>query len=142
LVYANFYSGLGDFLNTLDPRREWQEHLQHILIFCKTHVQRNFKKKFGDHEAKHRLHLIWEAPSKEDVISQLDSLASVFPEISKWIKNKKKSWILSGLTPEQSKIPVKWWTFARDQTGISESSHFQDNNYTGRKQSLLAALLK
>ena len=84
-----WYSGLGDFLNTLDPRREWQEHLQHILIFCKTHVQRNFKKKFGDHEAKYRLHLIWEAPSKEDVISQLDSLASVFPEISKWIKNKK-----------------------------------------------------
>jgi hypothetical protein len=37
---------------------EWQEHLQHILMFCK---QRNFKKKFGDHEAKHKHHLIWEA---------------------------------------------------------------------------------
>jgi len=46
------------------------------------------------------------------------------------------------VTPEQSKIPIKWWTFARDHTEISESSHFQDNNYTGRKQSLLAALLK
>ena len=57
-------------------------------------------------------------------------------------QKQKKSWILSGLTPEQSKIPIKWWTFARDQTGISESSHFQDNNYTGREQSLLAALLK
>lgn len=83
-----------------------EEHLQYILIF--SHVHRNFKKQVGDHEARHRLHLIWEATSEKEVISQLDSLATVFPDISTWIKSKKKSWILSGVTPEQSKIPIKW----------------------------------
>jgi hypothetical protein len=134
--------GFGDFLHQLDPQREWQEHLQHVLIFCKTHVQRNFAKKFGDHAAKHQLHQIWEASSKEEVVRKLHGLAEIFPELRNWIKNKEKPWILSGLTPEQSKIPIQWWVYARDQTGIGESSHFQENNYTGRKQSLLAACLK
>lgn len=38
--------GLGDYLHLQDPSREWQEHFQHVLMFCKTHVQRNFAKKF------------------------------------------------------------------------------------------------
>jgi len=39
----------------------------------------------------------------------------------------------------QSKIAIKW-TYARDHTGIGESSHFQDNNFW--EQLLLAACLK
>jgi hypothetical protein len=41
-----------------------------------------------------------------------------------------------------SKIPIQDWQYAPKHTGISESSHFQDNNFTGPKLSLLAAVLK
>lgn len=139
---ANCILGFGDFLHELDPSREWAEHLTHVLIFCKTHVQRNFQKKFGNHPAKHIIHLIWEAETKDAIISGLDQLCSIHPELTSWVKGKKKGWIMSGLTVEQSKIPVEWWKYIQDHTGISESSHFQDNNFTGRKLSLLTAVLK
>ena len=61
----------------------------------------------------------------------MDRISKEYPELKSWIRSKKQGWILAGLTHEQSKIPIKWWTYARDHTGISESSHFQDNNFTG-----------
>ncbi|PGG95215.1 hypothetical protein AJ80_10003 [Polytolypa hystricis UAMH7299] len=36
---------------------------------------------------------------------------------------------------------MTWRTYARKHTGISESSHFADNEFIGRKQTLLAAVL-
>lgn len=72
----------------------------------------------------------------------MDNICSVYPELKKWIDSKRPAWILAGLSKERSKIPVEWWDFARKHTGLEESSHFQDNNYTGRKLSLLAAVLR
>ncbi len=137
-----FYLGFGDYLNMLDPSQEWHEHLQHMLVFCKTHVQRNFAKKFPKHPVKHSIHQLWNMNSKQELLKQMDSISTTYPELKSWINSKKKRWILSGLTPEQSKVPIKWWIYARDHTGISESSHFQDNNFTGRKISFLGAVLK
>ncbi|KAN0068226.1 hypothetical protein V8E54_013796, partial [Elaphomyces granulatus] len=134
--------GLGDYLHLQDPSWEWQEHLQHVLMFYKTHVQQNFAKEFPTHPMRHRILQLWDMPTKNQLLEQMQSICSVYPELSSWLNSKKKTWILSGLTPEESKIPVKWWTYARDHTGISESSHFQDNNFTGRKISLLGAVLK
>lgn len=134
--------GLGDYLHLQDPSWEWQEHLQHILIFCKTHVERNFAKRFPTHPMRHRILQLWNMPTKSQLLEQMQSICSVYPELSSWLQSKKKNWILSGLTPEESKIPIKWWMYARDHTGISESSHFQDNNFTGRKISILGAVLK
>ena len=82
-------------------------------------------KKFGrNHPAKHALENIWNARSYH------------------WLDRKQKAWILGGLCPGVSKIPILWWDMARKHTGLSESSHFQDNNVTGRKNNLLAAVLK
>ena len=111
-------------------------------MFCKTHVERNFAKRFPTHPMRHRILQLWDTPSKQQLLEQMQSICSVYPELSSWLQSKKKNWILSGLTPEESKIPVRWWTYARDHTAISESSHFQDNNFTGRKISLLGAVLK
>jgi hypothetical protein len=61
----------------------------------------------------------------------MDCICKEYPELKSWIKSKKKGWILAGLAHEQSKIPIKWWTYAHNHTGIGESSHFQDNNFTG-----------
>ncbi len=91
---------------------------------------------------KHEIHQLWNKKSKLDLLKEMDSISKTYPELKSWIKSKKKGWILAGLTPEQSKISIKWWIYACDHTGISESSHFQDNNFTGRKISLLGAVLK
>lgn len=105
---------------------------------------RNFRKKFGDHPAKAHVRLIWEARSRDEVIEKIRSFQSIFhdPKLDRWLNHKLTPWILAGLCIGQSKIPSKWWLIARQHTNIGESSHFQDNNFTGRKLSLLAAVLK
>ncbi|OJD12483.1 hypothetical protein ACJ73_09344, partial [Blastomyces percursus] len=135
--------GFGDFLHSLDPTKTWSEHLQHMLIFCRTHLQRNFRKKFGpNHPAGHLVAQIWDMNNKRDILEQMDTMAKLWPELKTWLNSKRKDWILSALTLEQSRISADWWTFARNHTGITESSHFADNEFVGRKQTLLAAVLK
>ncbi|KAJ5081543.1 hypothetical protein NUU61_009807 [Penicillium alfredii] len=134
--------GLGDYLAGLDPRWTWSEHLQHVLIFCQTHVKRAFRKKFGDHPATAIINYIWEADSKQAVLSLMEAMISQFPETESWVKNKQVDWILSSITPEASKIPIHWWIQAPHHTGICESSHFVDNEAVGRKQALLTAILR
>ncbi len=91
---------------------------------------------------KHKIHELWNMNSIGKVLEKMQSISKEYPELKSWIKSKQKGWILAGLTSEQSKIPIQWWTYARHHTGLAESSHFQDNNFTGRKLSLLGAVLK
>jgi hypothetical protein len=72
----------------------------------------------------------------------MNFMIEAYPELATWLKSKRKDWILAGLSQEKSKVPIEWWTFARSHTGISESSHFADNNFTGRQLSVLAAIMK
>ena len=144
LNYANtlFCLGFGDYLAGLDPRWTWSEHLQNILLLCQTHVKRAFRKRFPSHEATSSIDMIWNATSKAEVIRIMDEVAEKWPETEKWFQNKKVDWILAGITPEASKIPIEWWMNAPHHTGISESSHFHDNEAVGRKQALLTAILR
>lgn len=141
-----FCLGLGDYLHKLDNTRHWQEHLLHVLIFCRVHVQRNFMRKVGrNHPVKNELENVWNSTSKENAIDKINALKDLHPDDTKlhcFLNRKLKSWILGGLCLGASKIPHQYWSLARKHTGISESSHFQDNNYTGRKNNLLAAVLK
>jgi len=105
----SIYLGFGDYLHTLDSSREWHEHLQHMLVFCKTHVQRNFAKKFPKHPMKHSIHQLWNVDSKQNLLNQMNNISTTYPELKSWINSKKKGWILAGLTPEQSKVSIKWW---------------------------------
>jgi hypothetical protein len=92
---------------------------------------------------KHIIHgLLWTAESKTQLLENMDRICETWPELKSFVKNKKVPWIMSGLCKGESKIPPQWWDFARKHTGISESSHFQDNNFTGRKTSLVNAILK
>jgi hypothetical protein len=85
---------------------------------------------------------LWETESIHNLLARMDFMINVYPELATWLKSKRKDWILAGLSREKSKVPFEWWTFARSHTGISESSHFADNNFTGRQLSVLAAVLK
>lgn len=91
---------------------------------------------------RHRMQELWMAKSKDELLTEMDRVCATYPELKSWISNKQKGWVLAGLAREQSKIPIQWWTYARKHTGICESSHFEDNNFTGRKISLLGAVLK
>jgi hypothetical protein len=136
------YIGFGDYLHSIDPSREWDEHLQYMLVFCLVHVKRNFAKRFPTHKARYIIEQIWEAETEQKLTARMQSICTLHPELTSWINNKKKTWILAGLAKEKSKVPHKWWAYARKHTGIGESSHFQDNNFTGRKLCVLTAVLR
>ncbi|PGG94966.1 hypothetical protein AJ80_10071, partial [Polytolypa hystricis UAMH7299] len=133
--------GFGDFLHDLDPSKTWSEHLQHTVIFCQTHVQRNFFKKFKLHPARYLIDTIWDLPDTRDVVEHLDTIAQLYPKLKKWIDSKKKDWILAGLSAEHSCIPMTWQIYTWKYTGISKSSYFADNEFIRYKQILLAAVL-
>ena len=86
---------------------------------------------------RHMIQELWMAKSKDELLAEMDRVCAAYPELKSWISNKQKGWLLARLAREQSKIPIQWWTYARKHTGICESSHFEDNNFTDRKISLL-----
>ena len=136
------YIGLGDYLHDIDPTREWDEHLQHLLVFCRVHLKRNFMKRFGNHEARHIvLNKIFGPDSREEILENMRSICQMYPELTRWVNHKKPRWLMSGLAQSESKVPIEYFTIARKHTGLSESSHFQENHRIGRKISMLHACL-
>jgi hypothetical protein len=85
---------------------------------------------------------IFACVSQDDIAEHMRGICIVYPELRTWVVNKQPSWLITGLARSASKVPIAYWTFARKHTGNSESSHFQENNFTGRKTSLLNATLK
>lgn len=127
----------------MDPSRNWDEHLQHMLIFCKVHVLRNFRKKFPKHKAQGLIQdYLWNVDSLAELYDGMDSICRAHPKLTSWVCSKKKDWIAAGLCLEASKIPPNQWILAHKHTGIGESSHFEDNNIAGRRNTLLGACLK
>lgn len=136
------FLGLGDYLHSLDRSRTWEEHLQYILVFCITHLKRNFAKKYPKHPLRYAiLDKLFDSKSREEVRQNMHSMCLLYPELKQWIVNKQPQWILSGLVQSESKVPTSYWIHAKKHTGDSESSHFQENNFVGRGRSLVAAAL-
>jgi hypothetical protein len=113
-----------------------------MLIFCQVHVKRAFQKKFPIHPAKNLIPELWSAENKDQVLERMQTICTAYPELKPWVRSKQVPWILAGLSKEQSKIPTTDWIIARKHSGLSESSHFKDNNHTGRNLSLLGAVLR
>lgn len=105
-------------------------------------MKRAFLKRFPGHEATSSLDMMWNANSKAEVIRIIDKAAEKWPETEKWFQNKKTDWILAGITPEASKIPIEWWMNAPHPTGMSDNSRFHDNEAVSQKQALLTAILR
>jgi hypothetical protein len=72
----------------------------------------------------------------------MQSICELYPELRTWILNKQPQWLIGGLCQAESKIPIEDWILAKKHTGDSESSHFQENNFTGRGLTLCAAALQ
>lgn len=137
--------GLGDYLHDIYKTFTWDEHLQHILVFCQVHVKRNFRKKFGDHPAKESVYRLWNQTSREELLKVVEGIKAGFGDakLDRWLQGKvKRPWILAGLCSAQSKMDYRYWKAVAKHTNISESSHFQDNHGVGRGLSLLGAILR
>jgi hypothetical protein len=140
--------GFGDYLQEIYPALDWDEHLLHIFVFCQVHVKRNFRKKFGDHPAKESVYQLWNSSSRDELLKKVDGILEVFADdkLKRWLQHKtSKPWILGALCPGQSKmgyVAYEYWRLVSKHTNISESSHFLDNNATGRKLSLLGGVLR
>lgn len=131
-----------DFLHSLNEFKKWDEHLKHMLIFCQIHVKRNFAKKISKHSAHYIAQEIWDSSTIDVLLQYIESICQAHSELKSWIINKRSSWILADLSKERFKISHQWWTYARKHSEISESSHFQDNNFTRRNISLLNVVLR
>jgi hypothetical protein len=141
LANKDYILGFGDYLHELQPSKTWREHLLYVFILCKVHVRRAFRKKFGEHNDLPYLTELFDASSMTELRDIIDEVSQRFLETANWFKNKLPPWILAGINSEASKIPEQWWANAYHHTGISESSHFMDNEAVGRKLSLLSAIL-
>jgi len=141
-IYSHHVLGLGDYLHSLDKSRTWDEHIQHLLVFCIVHLKRNFAKRFPKHPARYViLDKLFNASSQEELRQHMQSMCAMYPELKAWIVNKQPQWLLSGLCQSESKVTTSYWIYAKKHTGDSEGSHFQENNFTGRGRSLIAAAL-
>ena len=47
-ITNHFFLGLGMFLHSIGKSKSWSDHLQHVLIFCRVHIQRKLHQKFRD----------------------------------------------------------------------------------------------
>jgi hypothetical protein len=114
-----------------------------MLVFCLVHLKRNFAKAYPLHPARYLLlDQLFACETSDQIAERMLSICQTYPDLKTWILNKQPTWLMAGLAKSASKVPIAYWHFARKHTGNSESSHFQENNFTGRKTSLLNAILK
>ena len=106
------------------------------------YIKRAFRKRFPSYEATTSINIIQNVTLKAEVIRIIDKVVEKWLETEKWFQNKRVDQILARITLEVSKIPIDQWINAPHYTGISESSHFHDNEAVGRKQALLTAILR
>lgn len=123
------------------PLFTWQEHLEHMLVFCQVHIQRNWRKFYPNAPDEKQILLLLNAPSKDAFKQQVEALCQQYPNRKDWFKGKLASWIIAGLVPSASKVLSKWRTYAAKTSNIAESGHWEDYVAVGQKRSLLAVIL-
>src|SRR6187549_1818708 len=97
--------GLGEYLHSINPQKTWIEHLQHMLILCTVHIQRNFRKRFPTHALLYQLDHLWASPTEQDYLDGVLRICTAYPELKSWFRNKRSGWIIAGLVASCSKIP-------------------------------------
>lgn len=138
-AYAE-HVGFGAYLASVDPSREWREHLQYILIFCRVHVKRNLFKYKPKHPARAWcFHVLFSLQGRSEVRTQLSILLQQHPDLRNWLKPKDHPCMLCGISKAFSKIDPEWWDAAPKTSNCGESSHNEDYCHAGRKGSMLGA---
>ncbi|KAI1370044.1 hypothetical protein F4677DRAFT_460196, partial [Hypoxylon crocopeplum] len=71
--------GLGQYLHGLDPSKSWQEHLPHVVIFCKVHLVRGFHSKYPKCDLGSFMDQIFGSPSKERLNELMKAAIHLYP---------------------------------------------------------------
>jgi hypothetical protein len=128
------------FLHSIDQSKSWSAHLQHVLIFCRVHIQRKLYQKFRDAPEYTLMgQLLTENnKSKFDIIlGQL--LRSSSPDVRNWAKHKNVDWMLAGMSRCYTKMPVVLFDSFEKDSNLVESTH-HSTNLGGIGVSLLAGI--
>jgi hypothetical protein len=132
--------GIGNYLHELDARRSWQEHIQHIFIYCLVHFFRGIDAKFASHPLRNEMRRLHELDTKEAVAQWFHTFLED-PVTRAWAQHKKVMWILSGIVRDQSRMDAKYWDMADKTSNIIESTH-QKSYQSGQGCSLIVAIQK
>jgi hypothetical protein len=132
--------GLGMFLHSIDPSRSWSDHLMHILIFCRVHIQRTLYQSFRDApEYSLMCQLLTETnKTKFDVILR-QLINSSNPNVRHYARNKNVDWILAGMSRCYTKMPAVSFDSYEKNSNLVESTH-RSTNLSGVGVSLLAGI--
>jgi hypothetical protein len=101
------FSGLGKYFVHAYPevKLTWQEHIEHLIVFCTIHFQRGIDQlPESQNSPKYRLRKLLSCDSKEQCYALLDYVIANVEEYRHWALHKRTSWILAGLNKHCSKM--------------------------------------
>ncbi|GBC33794.1 hypothetical protein GLOIN_2v1672652 [Rhizophagus irregularis DAOM 181602=DAOM 197198] len=135
--------GLGRYLNSKYPNLTPVEHLQHIYKLCQVHYERNIdKNKQISSEIRSAMYLVPTLDTQEEVLIVLDKIQSSGElGAEAWVKDKRVSWVLSGISIAFTKMDHIIWNQTPNNTNVGESAH-ANVNHDGRNLSLLAGIVR
>ncbi|CAB4489575.1 unnamed protein product [Rhizophagus irregularis] len=135
--------GLGRYLNSKYPNLTPVEHLQHIYKLCQVHYKRNIdKNKQISSEIRSAMYLVPTLDTQEEVLIVLDKIQSSGElGAEAWVKDKRVSWVLSGISIAFTKMDHIIWNQTPNNTNVGESAH-ANVNHDGRNLSLLAGIVR
>ncbi|UZO06814.1 uncharacterized protein OCT59_027121 [Rhizophagus irregularis] len=135
--------GLGRYLNSKYPNLTPVEHLQHIYKLCQVHYKRNIdKNKQISSEIRSAMYLVPTLDAQKEVLIVLDKIQSSGElGAEAWVKDKRVSWVLSGISIAFTKMDHIIWNQTPNNTNVGESAH-ANVNHDGRNLSLLAGIVR
>jgi hypothetical protein len=131
--------GLGLYLESIHPEMTWQTHLQHVIVFCTVHFNRNIDNSAHSSTIKQKMRSLLHQRSAEactDLLREIERLGA-----RDWVRNKRRSYILAGLNKYCSLMDPEHWAVADRNTNHTEAGHAQMNRL-GTGLTLLRAIRK
>lgn len=83
-----------------------------------------------------------EAPSRDAYLQHVDDICRRNPDRKDWFRGKRKPWIVAGLVATASKVDPMWRAYARKNTNLAESGHYEDYAGVGQSKTLVAVILQ
>ncbi|SMR41490.1 unnamed protein product [Zymoseptoria tritici ST99CH_1E4] len=138
--------GLGQYLASIDYlNRPWKEHLEHVIIYCVVHWNRNLFQAAGTHKDSadpihRRMQALREITSKEAWDKEIEALKGhPNPAVAAWAKQKNFRIVRCGLAPAYSRMDKAMWEAIRCHTNLIESTGSLSNT-RGRKLPIMTAI--
>jgi hypothetical protein len=128
------------FLEYIDSTKSWSEHIQHVLIFCRVHIQRKLYQKFRNASEYTLMCQLCTETNKskfDTILRQLMNSSS--SDVRNWATHKNVDWIRAGMSRCYTKMPAASFDSFEKSSNLVESTH-HSTNLGGIGVSLLAGI--